>query len=54
MEEFKFPWEYTDEEIEAMPELQGEHGKLIEYRQEAYHDVQVFEDGHIERIYIGD
>lgn len=36
------------------PEPNREHGALLEYRQEAYHDVYVFEDGHEERHYIGD
>lgn len=31
-----------------------EHGKCVDYRQEAFHDVHVFEDGHEERTYIGD
>ena len=52
--EIKFPWEYTEEELESMPEVVGEHGKCVDYRQEAYHDVHVFEDGHEERLYIGD
>lgn len=52
--EIKFPWEYTEEELKAMPEVVGEHGKCIDYRQEAYHDVHVFEDGYEERFYIGD
>ena len=30
------------------------HGKLIEYRFEAYHDVKVYEDGYEEWYYIGD
>ncbi len=30
------------------------HGKLVEVRQEAYHDVYVYEDGYEERFYIGD
>lgn len=32
----------------------NEHGKCVEYRQNAFHDVHVFEDGHEERYYIGD
>lgn len=54
MSEIKFPWEYTDEELASMPEVTGEHGRCVEYRQEAYHDVHVFEDGYEERLYIGD
>lgn len=53
IEDIKFPWEYTEEELAAMPE-NGEHGRCIGYRQEAYHDVHVFEDGHEERLYICD
>lgn len=30
------------------------HGKIVDYRQEAYHDVHVYEDGFEERFYIGD
>ena len=52
--EIKFPWEYTSEELAAMPQATGKHGKCIDYRQEAYHDVHVYEDGHEERIYICD
>lgn len=54
IEDIKFPWEYTDEELEAMPEHIGEHGRCIEYRFEPYHDVKVYEDGYEERYYIGD
>lgn len=52
--EIKFPWEYTEEEIKSISEVIGEHGKCVEYRQDAYHDVHIFEDGHEERLYIGD
>lgn len=31
-----------------------EHGKVVEYRQEAYCDVKVYEDGYEERFYIGE
>lgn len=30
------------------------HGKLIELRWEAYHDVYIYEDGYVYRDYIGD
>lgn len=30
------------------------HGKVVEVRQEAYHDVTVYEDGYEERFYIGE
>ena len=52
--EIKFPWEYTDEELAAMPVPVGEHGRCIDYRQEPYHDVHVFEDGYEDWLYIGD
>ena len=54
IDDIKMPWEYTDEDLAAMPETTGEHGRCIGYRQEAYHDVHVFEDGYEERFYIGD
>ena len=47
----------TEEKQAAILELipgDSEHGKCIGYRQEAYHDVHTFEDGHEERLYIGD
>ena len=53
-EDIRFPWEYTDEEIAEMPEEIGEHGRCIDYRQDAYCDIHIFEDGHEERIYICD
>lgn len=30
------------------------HGALLEFRQEAYHDVRIYADGYEERDYIGD
>ena len=54
IDDIKMPWEYTDEELAAMPETTGEHGRCIGYRQEAYHDVHIFEDGYEERLYIGE
>ena len=54
IEDIKFPWEYTEEELKAIPESISEHGRCIDYRHEAYCDVHVFEDGHEERIYICD
>ena len=54
IEDIKFPWEYTAEELKAIPESISEHGRCIDYRHEAYCDVHVFEDGHEERIYICD
>lgn len=54
IDEIRFPWEYTDEELAEMPEIIGEHGRCIDYRQDAYCDVHVFEDGYEERLYICD
>lgn len=54
IENIKFPWEYTDEEMAEMPEVVGEHGRCIDYLQDAYCDIYVFEDGYEERIYICD
>ena len=30
------------------------HGKVIDFRFDAYHDVTVYEDGYEEKYYIGD
>lgn len=54
IEEIKFPWEYTEEELANMSDAIGEHGRCIDYRQEAFYDVHVFEDGHEEKVYICD
>lgn len=54
IDDIKFPWEYTEEELSKMPGVVGEHGRCIDYRQEAYCDVHVFEDGYEERLYICD
>lgn len=55
MDAIKFWWEMTEEEIAALPEPQaGEHGKCVDYRFEAYHDVHVYEDGYEEWLYIGE
>lgn len=54
IEDIRFPWEYTDEEIAEMPETVGEHGRCVDYRQDAYCDVHIFEDGYEERLYICD
>ena len=40
--------------LDEWPEPKREHGALIEYRQEAFHDVFVYEDGFEYRFYIGD
>ena len=50
----RFPWDYEDDELTGMHEVIGEHGRCIDYRQEAYHDVHVFEDEYEERLYICD
>lgn len=39
---------------DVFPEPNMPHGACIEYRQEAYHDVKVYEDGYEDRMYIGD
>lgn len=36
------------------PESTSKHGKVVEYRFDAYNDIKVYEDGHEERYYIGD
>ena len=33
---------------------EGEHGPVVMYRQDAYHDVLIYADGFEERFYIGD
>ena len=54
IEDIRFPWEYTDEEIAEISEEIGERGRCIDYQQDAYCDVHIFEDGHEERLYICD
>lgn len=47
----------VDETIGMRPQLsplEKIHGKVIETRMEAYHDVTVYEDGYEDRYYIGD
>lgn len=39
---------------ECFTEEPGPHGKLVEYKQSAYHDIYVYEDGTEEMVYIGD
>ena len=34
--------------------IDKEHGRLVLYRFDAYHDVKVYEDGYEEKYYIGD
>ena len=41
-------------EEDTADEITGEHGKMIDYRFEAYYDVKVYEDGYEEWFYIGD
>lgn len=38
----------------ALPPANEPHGKCIEYRFEAFHDVKVYEDGYEEWFPIGD
>ena len=50
-------WLEFKEEIEAaLVQLQTykPHGDQVDFRQEAYHDVTVYEDGYEEMFYIGD
>lgn len=44
-------YDMTDEEFSRWS---SEHGNLVEYRFDAYHDVKVYEDGYVEKFYIGD
>lgn len=47
--------ETGDEQIIApIPKSENPHGKLVEYRFEAFHDVKVYEDGYEEWFPIGD
>lgn len=32
----------------------GKHGKVVDFRQTAYHDITVYEDGYEDWFYIGD
>lgn len=58
MEQSKQPTDIndmTDEEFTCRSyEMSDIHGKLVEYRFDAYHDVKVYEDGYVEKYYIGD
>lgn len=49
-------WDGTEEEPANgyWEEMHRQHGAVVEYRQEAYYDVRIWEDGLIERIPIGD
>lgn len=49
-EGFKERFAYMD----GLTPTEREHGRCIDMRWEAYHDVYVFEDGYEERYYIGD
>lgn len=51
MEQSKQPTDINDT---THYEISGIHGKLVEYRFDAYHDVKVYEDGYVEKYYIGD
>ena len=57
---WKFPWEYTDEELAALPEpdysdkTKYPHGRVVDGRFEPYHDVTVYEDGYEDWYPVGD
>ncbi len=57
---WKFPWEYTEEEIKALPDpdytdvIKYPHGRVVDTRMEPYHDVTVYEDGYEDWYYLGD
>lgn len=48
--------EFKDEIEAALAQLQTykPHGDSVDFRQEAYHDVTVYEDGYEDMYYIGD
>lgn len=48
--------EFGDEIGAALAQQQAykPHGDSVDFRQEAYHDVRVYEDGYEEMFYIGD
>ena len=48
---FPFPWEEEEKEEEY---IHPEHGRVVSVRQEPYHDVTVYEDGHESWYYIGE
>ena len=39
---------------ETMTPMEREHGRCIDYRMTAYHDIYVYEDGFEDYVYIGD
>lgn len=45
---------FLDGTIEPTRPIEEPHGKLVELRQVAYHDIYVYEDGYERRVYIGD
>lgn len=48
-------WNGDEHALDNWPEPQeSEHGPVIGYRQDAYHDVIVYADGYEEKFYIGD
>ena len=50
-------WKQFGEEIEGALEKIRKykpHGDRVDFRQEAYHDVTVYEDGYEDMYYIGD
>ena len=40
--------------LSPIPETKNPHGRVVDYRFEAFHDVIEYEDGHIEYFPIGD
>lgn len=40
--------------VDQGPEPVKPHGKVVDFRQEAFYDVTVYEDGYEDRFYIGD
>lgn len=48
-------FDYVDGKVDSLPEAPvGPHGKVVDTRFEAYHDVTVYEDGYEDRFYIGE
>ena len=40
--------------LDGKTPMEREHGKLVDFKWEPYHDVYVYEDGYEDRYYIGD
>ena len=58
MDDFQISLGILYEEIEPdparIPYMERLHGKCIDFRMEAYHNVHVYEDGYEDWDYIGD